>query len=297
MLVCCLGDVMLDVIVDAPTGIVADDDTTARITLAPGGQAANVAAWVATLGGESRVFGPHAESGAGRLVGDELSGAGVEMHGPTTAQPGVVMSLLTPGTRSLASDPGSLDWLTEIAPGPWLEGADWLFVSGYALLRSPQPQQIIDLAATARSAGTSVAVDLSSAAMITQYGAAAFHRLWRALRPSVIFANDDEWAATNAGDGVDTDDSAGASGVAAGGGAVLVLKHGSRGATFVIDGIADHRPPEPAQIVDVTGSGDALSAGYLVGGVELAMTAAARCASHTGAQPPRALRAESEGSE
>ena len=44
--VACLGDVMLDVIVEAPGGLVPYDDTPAEITFAAGGQAANVATWV-----------------------------------------------------------------------------------------------------------------------------------------------------------------------------------------------------------------------------------------------------------
>jgi sugar/nucleoside kinase (ribokinase family) len=68
---------------------------------------------------------------------------------------------------------------------------------------------------------------------------------------------------------------------------VLVLKHGHRGATFVIDGVPDDRGPVPGPVVDVTGAGDSLAAGYLVGGVDLAMRAAARCVAHVGAQPPR----------
>jgi sugar/nucleoside kinase (ribokinase family) len=64
-----------------------------------------------------------------------------------------------------------------------------------------------------------------------------------------------------------------------------VLKHGSAGASFVIDGIADVRVPPPGRVVDVTGAGDALAAGYLLGGVDLAMAAAARCIAQRGAQP------------
>ena len=40
-----LGDVMLDVIVDAPDGLHDDDDVKAQIEVTSGGQAANVAAW------------------------------------------------------------------------------------------------------------------------------------------------------------------------------------------------------------------------------------------------------------
>jgi ribokinase len=280
MLVACLGDVMLDVIVDVPAGLVPDDDTHATITFTAGGQAANVAAWVAELGGEARVFGPRSASGNGRLVDEALAAAGVTVHGPLTDHPGTVLSLVTTGSRSLASDPGSTDWLGEIAPGPWLAGADWLFLSGYALLRAPHPQQLIDLGDAARAAGTRVAVDLASGSMIQQYGAASFRALWHALRPEVIFANDQEWAATHEGRTEDVGPSFGA-----GGTSVLVLKQGAEGCTFVIDGIGDHRSPVPGPVRDVTGAGDALAAGFLLGGTDLAMEVAARCVAQLGAQP------------
>src|SRR5512139_1846200 len=55
VLVACLGDIMLDVIVDVPDGLVPDDDTPAQITFAAGGQAANVAGWIQEDGGRSRL--------------------------------------------------------------------------------------------------------------------------------------------------------------------------------------------------------------------------------------------------
>ena len=68
MLVACLGDVLLDVIVETSGALVTDDDTPARITFTAGGQAANVATWVTALGGRARVFGPRSGSGPGHLV-------------------------------------------------------------------------------------------------------------------------------------------------------------------------------------------------------------------------------------
>jgi sugar/nucleoside kinase (ribokinase family) len=173
----------------------------------------------------------------------------------------------------MASDPGDLSWLDEVRSGAWLDGADWLFVSGYTLLRTPDPQRIVETAAVARAHGTRVAVDLSSAAMVAHFGADHFSSLCQGLRPSVVFATDSEWATSSGGFG-------------AGGNAVLVLKHGERGASFVIDGVADDRPALDGPVVDVTGAGDALAAGFLVGGVQLGMAAAARCVAHRGAQPP-----------
>ncbi|MET0563559.1 MAG: hypothetical protein ABW114_08950 [Gaiellaceae bacterium] len=39
-------------------------------------------------------------------------------------------------------------------------------------------------------------------------------------------------------------------------------------------------------MVDTTGAGDALAAGFLVGGLELGLEAAARCVAQVGAVPP-----------
>jgi sugar/nucleoside kinase (ribokinase family) len=41
----------------------------------------------------------------------------------------------------------------------------------------------------------------------------------------------------------------------------------------------------PTEAVDSTGAGDALAAGFLVGGIEVGLEAAARCVSQAGAMP------------
>jgi len=61
----------------------------------------------------------------------------------------------------------------------------------------------------------------------------------------------------------------------------LVLKRGADGFRA---GALDHAAV-PADVVDTTGAGDALAAGYLVGGPELAAQAAARCVAQLGAMP------------
>jgi sugar/nucleoside kinase (ribokinase family) len=60
-----------------------------------------------------------------------------------------------------------------------------------------------------------------------------------------------------------------------------ITKRGARGAS--IDG--RDLPPVPGEVVDTTGAGDALAAGYLVGGADLAMEAAARCVANLGTMP------------
>jgi ribokinase len=272
VLVACLGDVMLDVIVELESGLTDDDDTPARITFAAGGQAANVATWVTSLGGQARVFGPKSDTGPGHLVQKALVGHDIEVWGGSTGRAGAVVSLVSETGRTMVSDPGDISWLDDLRSGAWLDGADWLFVSGYALLRTPDPQRVIETAAVARAHGTRIAVDLASAAMVAAFGGDEFSALCQALRPSAVFATDAEWATSRGAFG-------------AGGSAVLVLKHGEGGASFIIDGIADTRPALDSEVVDVTGAGDALAAGFLVGGVDLAMESAARCVAQRGAQP------------
>jgi ribokinase len=50
------------------------------------------------------------------------------------------------------------------------------------------------------------------------------------------------------------------------------------------DGV-EHRAPLGAEVLDTTGAGDALAAGFLVGGIELGLEAAARCVGQLGAVP------------
>ena len=62
-----------------------------------------------------------------------------------------------------------------------------------------------------------------------------------------------------------------------------VLKRGADGVE--VDGVAYPASPAGA-VVDTTGAGDALAAGWLVGGVELGLGAAARCVAQLGSMPP-----------
>lgn len=59
------------------------------------------------------------------------------------------------------------------------------------------------------------------------------------------------------------------------------MKRGPLG--VVVDG--QEHAALPADVVDTTGAGDALAAGFLVGGAELALEAAARCVATVGSLP------------
>jgi sugar/nucleoside kinase (ribokinase family) len=110
-----------------------------------------------------------------------------------------------------------------------------------------------------------VTVDLGSARDIENLGARRFAERLEALGADVVFATEAERAAVP---DFDAD-------------AAWVIKLGARGARFP-EGV---RAAPRVAAVDTTGAGDALAAGYLVGGPDLAIEAAGRCVSLIGAMP------------
>jgi sugar/nucleoside kinase (ribokinase family) len=139
-----------------------------------------------------------------------------------------------------------------------------LHISGYCLLHEPMAEAAIEAARLAPR----VTVDLASAHDIEIVGANWFAARLAALGPDLAFATEVERAAVPEFD------------------TTWVIKLGARGASFP-EGLY----PAPAVVaVDTTGAGDALAAGYLVGGPKLAIEAAARSVGLIGAMPSDALQ-------
>jgi ribokinase len=268
MVVCTIGDLTLDVIVRLGDSLAAGGDTEAAIHLGAGGQAANVAAWAAALGASARCLCKRGADEAGRLALAELEAVGVEALGPAEGRNGVICSLVSPdGERSMASDRGTATALRPDELDPeWLAGCDHLFVSGYALLHEPVRGAAHRAVELARAQGAAVSVDLATWSAVRDAGAVEFRGVVAKVAPDAIFANEAE----------DT---------VFGGplpGAQWILKRGARGCSF--DG--DERPALPVErVVDTTGAGDALAAGWIVGGADFALEAAARCVQQIGSMP------------
>jgi ribokinase len=271
--ICTLGDVLLDVVVRTRGALAAGADTPSETRLATGGQAANVAAWVAELGGAARCIAKRADDAAGALARSLLEARGVELAGPVVAgSTGVVVALVgEDGERTMATDRGvSTELRADELDPRWLEGCAWLYLSGYALLAEPIAEAALAAARLSRGRGARVAVDLSSWSAIRAYGAASFRANLDATAPDVVFANEPEW-----------DMVGGAYALAE----TAVVKRGSRGVEVRTAAGVEEREPLGAEIVDTTGAGDALAAGFLVGGTELGLEAAARCVGGLGAVP------------
>jgi sugar/nucleoside kinase (ribokinase family) len=265
--ICTLGDLLLDVVVRTDGSGKPDEEGNAETRVGAGGQAANVAAWAAAFGADAHFVGKRGSDVVGELAAKELAGRGVELHGPVEdGANGVVVSLVTPdGARTMLSDRG-------VAPGlraedldvRWFGGCEWLFLSGYSLLRAPIEEAAAKAAGAVQAQGGRIAIDLATASGITAYGPERLLNRLELLRPELVFGNEGELASI--------------------GGKIpgtLVLKRGAKG--FIV-GEQVYEAIE-AEVVDTTGAGDALAAGYLVGGPELAAVAAARCVAQLGAMP------------
>jgi ribokinase len=271
-----LGDVLLDVVVLLAEPLAAGGDVRASSRAGAGGQAANVAAWAAELGAEARCVAKRGDDPAGALVARELGSHGVELVGPVAeGSTGVVVSIVDAGDRALASDRGVAPSLApEELDAAWL-ACDVLHLSGYALLREPIAATALVAARLAREQGARVSVDVAAWTEIRSYGPVRFRGLLDELAPDVLFATEAEWELL--------------------GGAYLtapvgVLKRGARGCSvFTEDAKLDFAAVE-ADVVDPTGAGDALAAGFLVGGsleeaARRGLAAAARCVAKVGSLP------------
>jgi len=277
MRIATIGDVMLDVIVRLEEPLARGDDVRARTRTGAGGQAANVAAWASSLGAEALCIAKRGDDAAGELVARELASHEVELVGPVVAgATGVVVSIVgEDGERSMASDRGVAPSLEpEELDHAWLD-CDVLHVSGYALLREPVSHAALLAARLARESGARVSVDVAAWTEIRAFGPVRFRELLDTIAPDVLFATEAEWEML--------------------GGAYLtaptgVIKRGPRGAIVVTEDARLDLAPVDADVVDTTGAGDALAAGFLVGGsleeaARRGLEAAARCVARVGSLP------------
>ena len=131
MAITVIGDSTLDVTVRSSDAPQAGSDVPARISVAPGGQGANVAVRLVRAGAKVRLATAFADDAAGRLLAEALEADGVVVVPLGAERSGMVISLVNAdGERAMLSDRVTLQPAGLAAA---CAGAEWVHCSGYAL--------------------------------------------------------------------------------------------------------------------------------------------------------------------
>ena len=186
------GDVIDDVIATPSGTIRSDTDTPARIERRAGGSAANMATWLAEVGGAVDFVG---RVGVMDLERHSrlLSDAGVRpmLAGDHMLPTGTIVIIVEGDRRSMLTERGANAALDpEAVSNSILEGARVLHFTGYSLFGRRNGSGFRKLIKRARSRGVQVSVDPGSAGFIEDFGAKAF--LKAISGASMIFPNLDE---------------------------------------------------------------------------------------------------------
>lgn len=255
-----IGDVMTDIVVKPEGPIVHGADRRAAIRVLPGGSGANQAAWLAAEGARiifaGRV-GAHDADHQASLLAD--CGVIPVLARDDRLPTGTIVTLLSPdGERSFLTDRGANRNLCRAdLPDSLIDGATLVHVSGYALFDAGPRAAVLDLLAETPRRSVPWTVDPASHSFLAEVGAAKFLRWTQGAR--ICFANASEAEALTG-----ISDPRGQMDTLTGAYELVVIKRGAKGA---VAGHADGRrwsAAAPAvEVLDTSGAGDALLAGFL----------------------------------
>jgi len=248
-----VGDVMLDVTVDAPA-LATGGDVHGIVLARPGGGGANAAVWAAEAGARVRFHGRVGDDPTGRVLAEALREHGVE---PALAidpevRTGTMFVARLEGERSMVSDRGANARVSADDLPPTLDAAA-VHVSGYLLFHpSSEPAGI---AALHRARADHVAVDAASWPLVEAYGADRFYEATSAA--TVLLANEAESRALT---GLEPEAAAGTLGHRY---RMVCLKMGAAGALLAADGRLSRSASPTVDERDTTGAGDAFDGAFL----------------------------------
>lgn len=260
LVVAVVGDAVLDVTLEPSEPMRPGGDVPATVRAAPGGQGANVAVRLARRGATARLACALGDDAAGRLLRAALEADRVRVDATSTAATGAVAILLGPGgERTMLSH--RVPVLPDVDLARLTDGADWLAISGYALLEDGA----LDFATRCAAQPPRRAI-LGCAlpqGRLEDWRAAA-----GAAEADLVILNADEARALAASDDDDVEALAGA--LAPELGAVVIVT-GPRNAAAAGHDVRITVAPatDGAAAVDTTGAGDAFAAAVIAGlGVE-----------------------------
>ena len=257
------GDVIDDILV-VPSGTVrSDTDTASTIRRLPGGSAANVAAWLGSLGVVADFVGMVADADVERHEA-ELFDLGVtpNIGGHSTLPTGTIVVVVDGESRTMFTERGANSKLNpRSVTDELLRGQSLLHLTGYSVVDSRDLPALRQLIGRARDLGLDVSVDPGSAGYLADFGATAF--LDAIEGANVLLPSRDEARVlTGESDPRAALDALGAQfevvALSMGGDGVLVSARGSVSAV----------PAVPASVLDPTGAGDAFDAGFISSWIE-----------------------------
>lgn len=257
----------------------------------PGGKGANQAAAASRCGARVGLVACLGDDADGAFLLARLAEAGVDTHGTTRTADrptGTAIITITPdGENAIVVSPGGNAELDVDR----VEGGRAVWADARVVVMSLEiPLATVDhVAAHATEAGVRVVLNAAPWAELDRATLAV-------CDPLIVNeheARDVLRAAAETADAVDAADpdherlaerllATGARSVIVtlGAAGCIVVEHGETGG---VARVPAHRVP----VVDTTGAGDALAAGWIVGGPELALEAAARCIRRMGSMPER----------
>ena len=274
-----IGDLLLDISIVPSGRLRTNDDTPATITVGGGGQAANFCAWTAALNEPVRLVARVGDDKRGHDLVAELVTRGVEVAAVWALEPtGAIAVLVGPdGERTMATQRGaSVGLKVDELEESWFADVNLIHVPAYSLFVEPLAGATRAAIAMVRDGGGMLAVDLSSAAGLREYGAHRMAYTLARLNPEVLLATRAEADAL----GVPVEQLA----------QVPVIKLGGKGCVVFGHTIA---APD-VEVIDPTGAGDAFAAAFCVAwlhgatpfeSAERAVAMAAESVAKAGARP------------
>ncbi len=251
--ICCVGDVISDVVVHLDSEPEQGTDTPATIVTTRGGSAAGVTVAVSAAGGVGRFVGSVGDDHTGAELVADLRENGVETYTVAVGTTGTIVVLVDgDGERTFLTDRGAAIELASMPTGA-LDDVDLLHVPAYSFLDGPLAETAETMIGIAVDRTIPISVSTSSVAALRQFGRDNFLSLLEAIRPTYVIANGDEYRFLMGDEPCITSAEH------------TVITHGARPAVLrKVDGTEVRVGPTATTVSDTTGAGDAFTGGFLV---------------------------------
>ncbi len=220
-----------------------------------GGSASNTAIALQRLGARARLIACVGQDAAGDAAVAVLAGIGVDTRAvvrhPSEPTSTNVVVITPEGDRTMFAYRGASAQLSagDVAERA-LDGADWLHVSGYALLQEPQRSAALRAIGLAREAAVPISLDVP-----TVQWSEASETILEVAAGLAILVISESGAHTIVPDARELLDT---------GCAMLALKRGADGCRIVTSAEDVTVPAERVEVVDTTGAGDSFAAGVIL---------------------------------